>query len=138
VSDETESTFQQDPGYPDLDQLQQRELRTPSIPVHIPEPVTVHELPSRSGPVVADYLVGGGGWVRILQKDLKRKRVTILFTGDAAGAYLSKAGSGNTGAPWPINVPLVLEHADELYAMAVSTDTADTVIVTNLPEIWAD
>ena len=137
MSDE-EATFQQDPGYPDLDQLQQREMRVPSIPVHIPEPVTVHELPSRSGPVAADYLAGGGGWVQILQQDLKRKRATILFTGDSVGVYLAKMNSGTRGAPWPVNVPLVLEHADQLYAMVASTDTAKLITVSTLTEIWAD
>ena len=117
----------------DVDQAQ---VIGPAILVRPDGPITVHNLPAKAGPVEFDT-VASTGWIKVLNRDPKRKRATLIATGtvadQTASVMFNRASSGTSGAPWPLNVPLVVEHGDELYARAVTT----SVVVSRLTEIWA-
>lgn len=119
-------------AYPDLDEVQQ--IEEPYIPipvgVSIDGPVTVHQLPSRAGPVTAQELSTDP--VKVLAADPKRRRAVICGTDDF---HVSHMQSASAGGVWPGLVPLVLEHADAVWAYVVNSDTSTLTIVT---EYWAD
>ncbi len=114
---------------PELEELQQHDVPIPAVPVNVIGPVTVHELPSRSGPAFAHPLTTT--FQHVLYADLKRARASLL--GSAAWEY-SRTGAAGSGVPWPISVPLVIEHGDSVWARVVS-ETATLSVIT---EIWAD
>lgn len=114
---------------PDVDQLRQEDEPLPAVPVRQVEPITVHNLPSRVGPMFSEDL--STDFVKILPSDVKRKRATLL----ASVAWeISRSGSVSSGVPWSANVPLVIEHCDTVYAR-VPTGTGELSVIT---EVWAD
>lgn len=114
---------------PELEELQQHDVPIPAVPVNVIGPVTVHQLPARSGPAFAQPLTTD--FQRVLSVDLKRARANLI--GSAAWQY-SRTGAAGSGVPWPIAVPLVIEHGDSVYAR-VTTETATLSVIT---EVWAD
>ncbi len=114
---------------PELEELQQHDVPIPAVPVNVIGPVTVHELPCKSGPAFATTLTTD--FQKILYTDLKRARANLLCT--AAWQY-SKSGAAGSGVPWPVAVALVIEHADSVYAR-VTSETATLSVIT---EVWAD
>lgn len=124
------STDEQPTAIPDVDQLRQTEHdELPAVPVRQVEPVTVHALPSRVGPMFADDLTTA--FAKILPADPKRKRATLL---GSAAWEISRSGSVSSGVPWPASVALVIEHCDTVYAR-VPTSTGTLSVIT---EVWAD
>lgn len=129
--------------YPvDAADVEQEQTIGPAILVRPDGPVTVHNLPSRSGPVTRDQLTSTA-WTKVLSQDLRRKRAVLVFvrtvgTTDAI-VVIGRGGSGTiaaaSAAPWPINVPLPIEHCDALYAAAIGSDT---MVCTAVTELWAD
>lgn len=119
-------------AFPDLDDVQQIEEPAIEVPVsvQVDGPVIVHQLPSRTGPVIAEPLTTAP--LKILAADPKRRRAVICGTGDW---YVSHAQSAASGGLWPDSVPLVLEHGDAVYAYVVGEGAATLTIVT---EYWAD
>lgn len=118
----------EDEPQPELDELQQREIVAPVVPVKHVGAILVQELPSRSAPIFSLSLTTDRQCV--VSQDLSRRRVTIIADQDF---NISKTSSGNS-APWYAKVPLTLQHCDSLYAY-VDNGTAElTVIVEN----WAD
>lgn len=120
--------YVEDPGYPDVPDLLQREVDLPAVPVRHDGPLVVQMAPSLRGPAFVQAL--STTFQHILGADPKRRRTILL--GDADWLYRTST-SGN-GVPWPADVPLVLEHADQIYA-ATPTSTANLTVIT---EVWAD
>lgn len=114
---------------PELEELQQHDVPIPAVPVNVVGPVTVHSLPAKSGPAFAQSLTTD--FQKILYTDLKRARASLI--GSAAWEY-SRTGASGSGVPWPINVALVIEHGDSVYAR-VPTSTGTLSVIT---EVWAD
>lgn len=119
----------EDPPNPDLDTLLQREDFGPALPVRHDGPVTVHQLPARSGPIIKTALTTD--FQHILGADEKRKRVVLVCDVDWE---LSRSGATGSGCPWYAKVPLAIEHCDKISAR-VPTSTGTLTAVT---EIWAD
>lgn len=116
---------------PDLPELQQRDSAPVVVPVRPDGPVETHELPSRTGAAFTTVLTTS--MQHILGADLKRK-VTILLA-DQPWRY-SHLRTGQ-GVRWPADVPLVLTHADEVYA-AEHADASSSPNLSVLVEVWAD
>jgi hypothetical protein len=107
----------EDPPNPTLDELQQRDLPVPSVPVRVDGQVKVYNLPARSGPVVV-VDIDTTTTQPILSADPKRSLATLIV--DTAWYYKNR--SNGQELPWPANVPLVLTHCDEVWARAQSED----------------
>lgn len=126
----------EDPPNPDQLEVQQRE--EPAllvVPVRPVGPVTVQVLPARIGPAFTQGL--NTSWQSVLGNDLKRRRATLLLVSStAADTWLYSRTQGGSGVPWPANVPLVLEHADAVYAQIGPGNPAATLSV--ITEVWAD
>jgi len=114
----------EDPPAPNLDDLEQREpVALPSVPVTIEGPVRVQNLPARFSSATSDMLpvkAAAGAVpvlpVRILSEDPRRTVATILCVQD--WRYMTS----RTGVSvfWPKNVPMVVTHMAEVYAVADS------------------
>lgn len=106
-----------------------------SVPVHLDRPATVQLLPSRVGPAFVTGL--NSNWQSVLNRDPKRRRaVLMLASATASDTWLYSRTQGGAGVPWPANVPLVLEHADAVYASVGPGNPATTL--TAITEMWAD
>jgi hypothetical protein len=112
---------------PDLQQLQQRD-EDPAVPVRTAGPVETHELPSRSAQPSSMTLTTT--MQHVLGADLKRKRATLVADDD----WRYSTTRSGPGVRWPADVPLLIEHADAVYAK-VSADTAELSVIS---ETWAD
>ncbi len=115
---------------PILEEVFQHDVPGPVVPVDVRGPVIVHQLPSKGGPSFKHPLTTT--FSQVLGHDNKRARTTLLLAG-AAWEY-SRTGASGSGVPWPSNVPLVLEHCDQVWAR-VTTETGNLSVIT---EIWAD
>jgi hypothetical protein len=102
----------QDPPSPDLADTLQRDITYPAVPVRVEGPVRTQAQPARSGPVGVYQLVTGDPEQNVLSKDLKRSRATLCA--GVAWNYINR--KGGLVVPWPANVPLVILHADEVWA----------------------
>lgn len=114
---------------PDLVEVQQETYPRLPVPVKSVSPVTTFPLPSRSGAAYNELL--GATMTQILGVDQRRAR-TILI-GDQDWQY-ARTASDKSGARIPQNVPLVLLHYDQVYAMQATVATNLTVIT----ETYAD
>ena len=115
----------QDPPAPDLAETQQRDIPYQAVPVCVDGPVRTQAQPARMGPVQTYILESAEQ--QVLSNDLRRSRATLVTS--ATWNYLRK--KGGTPAPWPANVPLILLHADEVWASGTTTLTVIT-------EMYAD
>ena len=92
------------------------------------EPIRATDLPSRVGPMAKLALTTT--FQRLYGPDLKRKRTNLICDTDWE---ISRSGATGSGVPWYAKVPLVVEHADTVWAR-VPTSTGTLSI---LPEYWA-
>lgn len=122
------TNIDEDPPYPSVPDLQQREILAPALLVKPDGPVLTHQLPSRTGPMSSVPL--GTTLAHILGPDEKRRRTVLICDVD----WLVSRASSAAGVPWYAKVPLVLESCDAVYAK-VSTGTGTLSVI---PEMWAD
>lgn len=104
------------------------------VPVTVEGPVRVVDLPAKAGGLFTVAGVGQAVGVRILSEDPRRKHATVLATDQNVRYGASQAAAENGGALWPANIPLVWSAKSELWATAVTSTTAISVVV----EQWAD
>lgn len=129
MTDAQHVPYIEDPGTPDVPELLQRDVvEYPSVPVRLDGIVVVQLAPSLRGPAFVQAL--STTFQHVLGADPKRRRTILL--GDADWLY--RTSTSGVGVPWPLDVPLVLEHADHIYA-AVPTGTGTLTVIT---EVWAD
>lgn len=109
----------------------------PTVPVRIDEPVRTHELPRISGGAWTDQVDTSGK--RLLAADPKRSCATILaldqdvYIGMDQASVSAASMANPSGAQWPANVPLVIQHCDEVWVSSQASTTAVSVLV----ERWA-
>lgn len=135
--DVTPGTPIEDPPTPALAELQQRDLPYPAVPVKLDGPIRIQRQPARTSSADVTHLEAG--LLPIVGKDFRRSRLVLIGTpvdDEAVGLvwYYSHKEAG-VRCPWPINVPLVLEHAGDVWAAAAS---AGTVILSTIVELYAD
>jgi len=118
----------EDPPNPDLDDLQQRQPVIPAVAVEVQGAVRVHRLPSRNSTVTTETLTDGVV-THVLGADLGRARATLVC---ASSWFYMRAKTG-VQAPIPAGVPIVIEHADAVYA----TITGSAAVLTTIAEMWA-
>lgn len=122
------------PAEPQVHQEDQAALIV--VPVKAVGKVAVQQVPSRTGAVAAETL-NSTSWAQVLGQDLKRRRAVLLLFSTTAGDFvLVSRQRGGGGVQWPANVPLVLEHGDQLYAQVPTGQTA--AVLTVITETWAD
>lgn len=109
--------------FPDIDTQQQTPDALPAVPVVVQGPVTVVQLPRRKGPAFLQALTST--MTHVLGPDPRRCRVTLICDQD----WNYSTQRNGSGVPWYAKVPLVIEHADAVYA---STSSAATLTV--IPE----
>ncbi len=128
VEDHRAHPYVEDPGMPDVPDLLQRDDYLPAVPVRITGPLVVQMAPSRRGPAFSQDLATT--FQHVLGADPKRRRAVLIGSVD----WLYRTATSGGGVPWPQDVPLVLEHADQVFA-AVPTSTGQLSVIT---EVWAD
>lgn len=115
----------------------------PVVPVKIEGPARVQQLPSQLGdartvkvkPARVITPNAGGDTTARQNGDARRKRMVLLSTDKPFYYGLNQeAAEGGTGALWPINTPLVIEHCAEFWL--ASADAAGTTL-TIIREDWA-
>lgn len=114
---------------PDLEDLEQREIDVPALPVRVEGPVHAHPLPPMRGPMFKMGLTVD--FQHVLGADPKRARTVLICDADWEISHNKAQGSG---VPWPADVPLYLPHCDAIYAK-VPTSTGNLSVITG---IWAD
>lgn len=127
---------------PELPEIQQE---VPAVDVkgqvEVVNAVRTYELPSRIG-TSRSYLVSDTDTQPLLGADLRRKRVTLLAsattTGTATGFYVGEREDVRSGmaALWPINVPLVLQHTEQIFVRCATPSAVAQVSI--ISENWAD
>ena len=133
---DTEATPIEDPPNPELDDVQQREVPSLAcVPVRIEGPVRVLNLPNRFGGLSSDVLMASDATnarpIRILDAD-QRRAVATLIGSDAW--YMMRQSTG-TRAPIPANVPVVVTHAEAVWALG---QAGKTVTLTAIQEFYAN
>jgi len=109
--------------FPDIDTQEQTiPDQLPAVPVTIIGPVPVVHLPSRKGPVLKNALTTAGQ--HVLGPDPRRCRATLIC--DVDWQYSQQIQG--TGVPWYSKVPLVITHADAIYA-SVPTGTGTLTVI---------
>lgn len=129
----------------DLNEIQQEYPLAVSGKVHVDGPVQVHLLPSRIG-VSRSWSVTDTDTQPILGQDDRRRRCTLLAISTvgqvnaATGFYIGGREDVRSGlaAFWPVNIPLVLEHTEQIFVRTVSAVTPSTVLLTVIAENWAN
>jgi hypothetical protein len=134
------------PVLPDAEDVQGEEIdgnpRIPIVPVSVEGPVRVQQLPSRLGDArtvkllpAASITPHAAGEVTFRRNKDPRRRRLILLSTDKPFYYAMEQESAErgSGALWPINVPLPVEHCEEFYL--ASADAAGTTL-TIIREDW--
>jgi hypothetical protein len=104
----------------------------PPVPVVVPGPVRVQQLPSPVWAMVS-YASVGTTPTQLLTAEPRRRKATIL--GSAAfRTGPSGAAADAQAAPWPANIPLEMTHDGEIWGRA---DTG-TVNIMVLVEYWTE
>lgn len=116
----------------------------PVVPVRHEGPVRTQSLPSRLGsartfkvPAARAIAAHNAGDITgRVNADPRRRRCVLLST-DQPFFYGSKQEvvEGGTGALWPINVPLVIEHCEEFY---LASQNAAGSTITMIIECWSN
>src|SRR5688572_9246687 len=126
--DNTETVVHlEDPPNPDLGDLQQRDVFTlPDVPVRVVGTVQVTQVPAKAGPSVIHRFHSGSPTFadQVLGRDLRRSRAVLVC--DTAWTY--GTAQDKVTLPWPANVPLIITHADEMWAKG--TDLKVLAVVT--------
>jgi hypothetical protein len=115
----------EDPPAPPLEDVQQREDYTPTVPVKVAGPVRTQDLPARSGPAYTVPLDSASSPVRALYADLRRSRAVLV----CASAWQYRRNKGSEACPIPANAMLVVTHGDEAYA-SIGSSTATLTVIT--------
>jgi hypothetical protein len=134
------------PMLPDSLELQGVEhnpAHIPSVPVVVEGPVRVEALPSRLGdartvkirPARVLAAVAGGDYTPRQNEDPRRRKMILIST-DKPFYYAlgQEAAENGTGALWPANVALVIEHCAQFFL--TSADAAGTTL-TIIREDWS-
>lgn len=109
-----------------------------TVPVRVEGIPVVQPLPGRGGGQVWSEVLTDGAAARLILNDDPRRRKAQLISSDYkfyVGASQQQATAGN-GGPWPINVPLVWESTNELWALAAEAGHDSTLAV--VAERWAE
>lgn len=135
------------PIMPDAAELQGVEwapsTALPIVPVSVEGPVRTESLPSRLGdartikvrPARSVATVSGGDNTSRQNADPRRRRMVLLSTDKSFYYALNQeAAEGGTGALWPANVALVIEHCEAFFL--TSADAAGSTI-TVIREDWS-
>jgi hypothetical protein len=120
---------EQTPSPAEVQQYEEPSMAT--VPVRVDGPVRVAELPSVTQGIGSVVLDTTGS--QVLAADPRRKRATLLTNDQEMHISHSQAGLVN-GATWPVDVPLILDTSDALWARAAADTTQVTVII----EGWAE
>jgi hypothetical protein len=112
----------EDPPYPDLPDLQQRDLPMPTVPVDIAGQVRVQHLPNRTSSVEVFPMTTTQQ--RLLGADPKRATVRLV----SSVAWNYARNSQGTAAPIPANVILTITHYDEIW-VSVPTSTGNLTVI---------
>lgn len=128
----------------DLNEIQQEYPLAVTGDVHVKGPVQVHLLPSRIG-VSRSWTVSDVETQPVLGQDDRRRRCTLLAisTGTpnaATGFYVGSREDVRLGgaAFWPVNVPLVLEHTEQIFVRCVTATSPSTILLSVIAENWAN
>lgn len=129
----------------DIDELQQEYPLPVSGEVHVKGPVQIHLLPSRIG-VSRSWIVNDTITQPILGQDDRRRRCTLLAissvgqTNAATGFFVGNREDVRSGmaAFWPVNIPLVLEHTEQVFVRTVSAVSPSTTLLSVIAENWAN
>jgi len=123
------------------DVLQDETPDLPAVRVTVDGPLNVRELPAIGAGATSVTLDTSGS--RVLAADPRRKLVTLvsrdqdIYIGTDQGNVDVRQTQGGTGTPtgawWPVGVPFVVQHCDELWVSSVASTTRLSV----LPERWA-
>ena len=118
----------EDPPDPAIQDVQQRDLPLPRVPVIVEGKVRVQPLPARNAGV---FTFPMDTTVRLaMGPDMKRSRALLVST---VAWQISRKASGEK-VPWPANVVMEIKHADAVWA-SVPTSTGTLSIVA---EYYAD
>lgn len=116
----------QPPAWPALDEQLHEPIpampMTP-VPVTVEGPVPVVSQPNRSGAAFTAELTTT--MVHILGRQPGRSRVTMICDTD----WRYSATQSGAGVPWYAKVPLVITHADPVFA-SVPTSTGTLTVIT--------
>jgi hypothetical protein len=123
---------EQDPSNAEVEQYELPSL--PVVPVTVDGPVRTVELPSVTQGIGLVHLNTTGQL--LLAADPRRKRATILPLDTGIVLSHSQAGLVN-GAKWLVNVPLVLDTADAVWAKCAETVQLTETDVSVIIEGWA-
>lgn len=96
---------------PDLETVEQQATPLPVVDVRVVGPAQVQRQPNRLGSIDTVFLPTGGTREQLLTRDPRRSRTTLI-SADTFDVSRLKAGKLVT---WPANVPLVVEHGDEMW-----------------------
>ena len=128
-----------------VDEINQQPITPLALVVKHDGPIQTQELPARHGAHGTEILpapgaTGGAQPVMITGRNPKRKRIVLIsidkpfIVSASAGGVQKTAG----GTVWPANVPLVIGHKEQLYALCFSVTPADVATVGWYEEDWAD
>ena len=121
--------FEEQP-HPGLDEVMQRPESPCAVPVEHLGPVQVHQLPAKLGTAFA--VTASSTPQQILGADRFRKVARLISTDNPFGVSVSRSVNGTqTGAVWPANVPLILEHSDAITVYTASGTASVSVITEN-------
>lgn len=122
---------------PELDNLQQRDMPVPAVPVRVEGTVLTQRLPNRIGAVSVEALSATRGTPALRADPRRASAILMLATVDAAGGatklLVARSITGQY-ATWPLNVPLPVTHCDDVFAK-VDTGTGTLTVLT---ESYAD
>lgn len=128
MSEDDRATPIEDPPDPDLEELQQRNVPYPAVPVQVDGVASVRRVPSQKSAMNV-FSTDVGRLRRVLGDDPRRARTIMV----AASAFLVARSASGSGCLWPANVALYLENQDEVWA----TSTGASVDITVIQEYWA-
>lgn len=117
------------PATPSIAQIEQEQLAPQAVLVIHNGPITTHELPARAGAAFSQICSTTS--TQVIGKDLKRKRAILLSTDNPfyySSREISQVNSASA-ALWPINVPLVLQHGDEVWVACATASMVSTIAV---------
>lgn len=113
-----------DPPTPALPDVEQRPVDYPAVAVQVVGPVLVQDQPARTGYIAVERLNTSGA-VQVLTADPRRQRAVLVSS--AAWSMLNKRSGAQ--APMPANVPIIVQHCSEVWALGSASEQVLSVIV---------
>lgn len=119
------------PAEPTIAEIEQEKVAPEQCAVLVEHngPVMTHALPARAGAAFSMYVDTTSNF--ILGRDLRRQRAVLISTDQPfyySARELSVVNSASA-ALWPINVPLVITHADSVYVACATASSHSTIAV---------